>query len=198
MLEIGGDCPAIWDQAARLHESQALQAKGQSNRVAARLALANAAVPCGERLRGSSPVRDAAGTRDRSARCRPGAVSPVIRANLAAWEPPAATLLYTFRLPGSNPSERRIDAERQDAGDRQLFVSRVGDQAGSSRSATTGSPANGHSIRGAPVGPDFPIATTWLAISGEWRRRAAGDHAASRTKSRASARGETSGTRQAA
>ena len=88
----------------------------------------------------------------------------VVRANLHAWGARAATLLYTFRLPGSNPSERRIDANGKGLV-RQLFVSRVGDHdrfvtIGDDRIARQWSFASGNA-----AGPDFPLAALGYAMS---------------------------------
>ena len=113
------------DQAARRHESQAVLAQGQSARVAARLALANAlalaekgSVERGlfEMLRALAIVPPEA---DQDSFRR------VIRTNLAAWGRQTATLRYVFQLPGSgtknNPLEKRSDGDFQ-----QIVLSRAG------------------------------------------------------------------------
>ena len=162
------------NQAALREEARARAAQGQSRRDAARLALANA-LSLAER----GSVERALFEMLRALEIDPAdpdedAFRRVVRTNLVAWQRQTPSLLYAFALPGALPTRQQL-MQSGDGGDRNLFVSKTGDQ---DQFVTIG---YDRMIRhwafpsGSAIGPVFKLTRAGVAmsVSGDGRRLAA-------------------------
>jgi WD40 repeat protein len=161
------------DETARREELRAREAQRQSDRVAARLALANALS-----LAELGSVDRALFEMLRALEIAPAdpdleSLRRVVRTNLVAWQRQTPTLLYAFNLPGTLPTRAQL-LQSGDGGDRNLFLSKRGDHGafvtvGYDRMIRRWSFGSGTAI-----GPAFRLSKNGVAmsVSGDGKRLA--------------------------